>query len=686
MKYLPSVFLRKRNNGDTQATLATRVWGTSSSARSLIFADGVPLTALIANNNTIGGPRWGLVVAGRDRAHRHDEGPFSAAYAGNSMGAVMEITTRLPKKLEGSIKQTQALQRFDLYGTKRQTSRPSQTNARASATGSASFAFWASGNYQNSNSQPLSYVTSASIPDRHDGWLSPSRTSSAPRPNVLGATGLLHTQMTNGKIKMAYDITPTLRAAYTFGSGGTTATAASIRTSQRAGAADLRRPGGLRERLLRPRSASTRRRRSRCAPTRKQRLGFRARRRRRYRFNNDQQRIPTTRRRAATTLQHGRPRRGAGRHGLVHARPQGHVAAGRSALGAHAELRRALRTLRAQEHDVQHVQLDATAAVARRVFTEGDGKTRDEGAVGAGGLVHHAGSQAHRRRPVRETGAASTASTSAARHAVIAADGDGRSKFSPKAVLAWHASQDWTFTASLAKAYRFATAAELYQLVSTGATFTSPNPNLKPDNVTSAELRAERTFSRGSVQLSLFQDDVHDAIISQFLPLVPDSTTLYSFVSNVDHVRARGAELALRHERRPGQGPRPLGQRDVRRRRRRSRCPAAPAPRAAPDARSASGCRTSRSGAPRVDGDVPPGRALHLHAGRPLQLQALHDARQRRRALQHVPGLLRVVRDGQQGELPRRTRTGARRSAWTICSTGSTSCSTRSRTAPSWWG
>src|SRR3954464_12577636 len=38
VKYLPSVFLRKRNNGDTQATLATRVWGTSSSARSLIFA------------------------------------------------------------------------------------------------------------------------------------------------------------------------------------------------------------------------------------------------------------------------------------------------------------------------------------------------------------------------------------------------------------------------------------------------------------------------------------------------------------------------------------------------------------------------------------------------------------------------------------------------------------------------
>ena len=35
-----------------------------------------------------------------------------------------------------------------------------------------------------------------------------------------------------------------------------------------------------------------------------------------------------------------------------------------------------------------------------------------------------------------------------------------------------------------------------------------------------SELRAERRFDRGSVQLSLFEDDVHDAIIAQYLPLV----------------------------------------------------------------------------------------------------------------------------------------------------------------------
>jgi iron complex outermembrane receptor protein len=80
--------------------------------------------------------------------------------------------------------------------------------------------------------------------------------------------------------------------------------------------------------------------------------------------------------------------------------------------------------------------------------------------------------------------------------------------------------------------------------VTTGATFTSPDPHLKPDDVLAAELRFARTFDRGTAQVSLFQDDVHDAIISQFLPLVANSSTLYSYLSNVDHVRARGVEFA----------------------------------------------------------------------------------------------------------------------------------------------
>src|SRR6185436_18534467 len=212
VKYLPSVFLRKRNNGDTQATMATRTWGVGSSARSLVFADGVPLTALIANNNTIGAPRWELVAPSEIERIDMMYGPFSAAYAGNSMGAVMEITTRLPQKLEGSITQTQALQQFNQYGTK-------NTYGTAQTTGDVGVRFGklsirASGNYQNSNSQPLGYITSASFPAGTTGGY-PEKNKLGAAANILGASGQLHTDMTNAKIKAAYDITPGIRAAYT---------------------------------------------------------------------------------------------------------------------------------------------------------------------------------------------------------------------------------------------------------------------------------------------------------------------------------------------------------------------------------------------------------------------------------------------------------------------------------------
>ena len=94
LKYMPSIFLRKRNYGDTQAVMASRVWGVSSSARTLVYGDGVILTALIANNNNIGAPRWGLIAPAEIERMDMMYGPFAAQYPGNSMGAVLEITTR----------------------------------------------------------------------------------------------------------------------------------------------------------------------------------------------------------------------------------------------------------------------------------------------------------------------------------------------------------------------------------------------------------------------------------------------------------------------------------------------------------------------------------------------------------------------------------------------------------------
>ena len=116
-------------------------------------------------------------------------------------------------------------------------------------------------------------------------------------------------------------------------------------------------------------------------------------------------------------------------------------------------------------------------------------------------------------------------------------------RFSPKASLSWQATQQWAVTASLGRAYRFPTVTELYQAVTTGATITVPNPNLKPENALASELAFERVSQNGRVRISLFQEDLKDALLSQSAPLVAGSTTLFSYVQNIEKVRTRGVEL-----------------------------------------------------------------------------------------------------------------------------------------------
>ena len=537
VKYLPSVFLRKRNNGDTQATMATRTWGVGSSARSLIFADGVPLTALIANNNTIGGPRWGLVSPSEIERIDMMYGPFSAAYAGNSMGAVMEITTRLPKKLEGSIVQTQAVQRFDQYGTK-STYGTSQTTGDVGMR-FGDFSIRASGNYQNSNSQPLSYVTSATFPTGTTGGYAEKNKLGA-AANVLGATGLLHTGMTNAKIKAAYDITPGIRAAYSFGYWDNDASSGVDPYIMRSGQPAFASQSGFASGFYNLTQQHTSHSLSVRSDTKRmwdfELVGTK------YDFGKDQQRSPTTA--STTSVTFSDPGRVAVLDGTGWTtldakgiwRPSGKETSTHTvSIGAHTD-----------RYVLQNTTFNTpqwTTGDFATVSTEGDGKTRTQ-AVWA--------QDAWRLTPTLRLTVGGRYETWKGYHGYnvngttrIEQPTVSASKFSPKGVIAWNPSLFWTLTGSVGKAYRFATASELYQLVSTGTTFTSPNPDLKPDDVLASELRAERKSDRTMMQVALFRDDIHDAIISQFLPLVPGSSQLYSYLSNVDHVRSQGVEVVV---------------------------------------------------------------------------------------------------------------------------------------------
>ena len=541
VKYFPSVFLRKRNYGDTQAVMATRVWGVSSSARSLVFADGVPLTALIANNNNIGGPRWGLVAPAEIERIDMMYGPFSAAYAGNSMGAVMEITTRQPDRAEASLVQTEAWQHFRLYGTNEDY----LTHQSAVTVGNRAgkFSYWISGNFQDSHSQPLTYVTNGSFPTGTTGGYAALNKLGAVA-DVVGASGLLHTEMSNAKVKAAYDFTPWLRAAYTFGIWRNDAT--STVETYLTNAAGLPTYAGLagfasgNYGLVQQHSAHSLTLRTDT----KDHWDFEAE-VSRYHFDQDRQRSPTT----ASATNASSPGFGAAGRVAVLAgtgwtnfdlkgtwRPDGPARTQVITFGVHDDQYRLF-------NPTYNTSDWVNGAPYTSVATEGDGKTRTQ-ALWA--------QDAWRITPVVKLtlglryedwrafdGYNVNGATSVHQPEVTA------SNLSPKAKLEWTAAPAWTVTASLGQAYRYATAAELYQLVSTGTTFTSPSPDLKPDNVLAAELAVEHATGAGRVRVSLFQDDIHDAIVSQFLPLVVGSSTLYSYLANVDHVRARGVEVVV---------------------------------------------------------------------------------------------------------------------------------------------
>src|ERR1700722_6622153 len=218
VKYMPSLFVRKRNDGDNQAVLATRTWGLSSSARTLIYSDDLLVSALIGNNNSGASPHWNLISP--DSIARIDflDGPFSAAYPGNSIGGVLLITSKMPDHPFATAKETVSVMPWNQYGTK-DTYVTSQTSAVAGDR-KGPVSFLVSANHLDSYQQPLTYTTFGTVlgvgPTNTTGTIAAlSRTGGV--ANVIGTGTLAHSEQTSGNFKVAYDISPLVQATYSLG-------------------------------------------------------------------------------------------------------------------------------------------------------------------------------------------------------------------------------------------------------------------------------------------------------------------------------------------------------------------------------------------------------------------------------------------------------------------------------------
>ena len=221
LKYLPSLLVRKRYIGDyNHAVLSTRASGTGNPARSMVFADGILLSNYLGNGPT-NAPRWMLVTP--EEIERVDVlyGPFSAAYTGNSVGAVVDYVTRMPTKFEAHGQVSYQHQPFDLYNTSG-TYGGKQVSASV-GNKNGDWAWFLNFNKTDSEGQPLTFPTrlvsagtvgSAGTPVT--GAVLGNNRSNQPW-YLLGTATQYHTQQDHIKAKIAYDFSPTVRAAYTFG-------------------------------------------------------------------------------------------------------------------------------------------------------------------------------------------------------------------------------------------------------------------------------------------------------------------------------------------------------------------------------------------------------------------------------------------------------------------------------------
>jgi iron complex outermembrane receptor protein len=520
-----------------------------------VYADGIMLSNPLGNGATYA-PRWGMVSP--EEIERVDVlyGPFSAAYPGNSVGAVVDYVTRMPTQLEAHVKLSGFASNFDLYNS--HSSPAGQQLDLSLGSRSGDWSWWLSASRTHSKGQALVFGNRLASAGTVGNAGTPV-TGAVPGLNpsnqpwwLVGGSTIYDTTQEQAKLKVAYDFSPTVRATYTLGAWNNT-THGSVDTYLRDG---LGRPvysgrvniAGRAYNLDSPSAA--------LAPTEtalthymhglsvKSHTGgvfdweVAA---SLFDYSRDTSRTPTT---PLPGAFNGGPGRitdmgGSGWHTFKAAgtwRPTGSA----EGVGAHVVdfgFQQDTARLRTSVGNA----LDWIDGAAVTPFSAFNGNTRLQSLY------------------VQDTWrfAKNWKTTLGLRHERWEAYGGQlgnatrlldfaprkNSYDSPKAAIAWQATPDWSFKASTGRAVRMPTVSELYQGSIDGNRIVNTNPNLRPERSWTTELSAERDLKTwgldGVLRTTLFLENTKDALYSQAL------TNLVSTVQNVDAIRTRGLEVAL---------------------------------------------------------------------------------------------------------------------------------------------
>ena len=549
LKYLPSLNVRKRYVGDfDHAVLASRASGTQNSARSLVYADGILLSNLLGNGASFTA-RWGLVTP--EEIERVDVlyGPFSAAYAGNSVGAVVDYVTRMPEALELRAAVSTFVEDFDVYQTDDRFGGWQASASYGDAHGDSSW--WVNFNRLDSDSHPIAYATrllSQGVPGAAGTPVTGAVAGRNPRNQdwwLLGATNRIETVQGHAKLKFAHVFGETLQLAYTFGvwhndatrssdtwlhgANGTPVYSDTVNIDGRAYALTATEMGPSSQLLTHfMHGLSLRKRRAgnwdfEVAASL-------------YDYDEDETRSPTMAIPAAARGGAGRiaDQSGTGWSTLA-LRASWH---GDPARGGHlVELglqddRYKLRTEIFGADDWSDGNAGARVSAFR-----GETSLTSAFAQDSWQLAHEwqatVGLRLERWRA--EDGAISNAAQT------LPLGSRAETWVSPKLALSWAATPVTTLKASVGRAVRMPTVSELYQGSIVQGDIVNNDPDLAPERSWTTELSAVNDFDHGSLRATLFFEDTRDALYSQVNVAAASTVTT---IQNLGQIRTRGLELA----------------------------------------------------------------------------------------------------------------------------------------------
>lgn len=545
LKYLPAFGIRKRFIGDENATFSVRGTSNQQSARGLVYLDGMLLSNLLDNNWSTP-PRWSMAFA--DNLSRIDViyGAYSALYPGNSIGATVAMTTRMPDKLEVTGDVQAFTQHVHTYGVDRDFGGSKQSATIGDRSGR--FAFLIGVSHLQSNGQPLVYAVqnrSATSGTNRPvmGAIDSTGATGLPR-EVLGinAEGQEATKQDEAHARFTYDLTPDLTAAATLGywqqdMSHRTATflrdangnpvwsgPVSIDGRQYTLPANFFAPGTRQSRnYLYGLSLGTHRA-----------TGWNVEGAVSY-FDMDRNRDRTA---AAVTYDgpgvlvasdgsRWRTLDLRASHTPEVAGPNTHTVS----FGYH--------------YDGYRLANDTSSLAQWRrgddgVMTAANGGSTQTQAI----YLQDAWQLDERWRLTTGARYEQWRAFNGARATALASIGypdRKESHTSPKVSLAYAASDALTLRLSGARAYRFPTVGELFQGSFNGVSLVNSNPSLKPENDLSRELAAEWYRDNSVTRFTVYRSDTRNALFSQTDTTVFPNVTN---VQNVDLVRTRGAEAS----------------------------------------------------------------------------------------------------------------------------------------------